>query len=613
VWVPLSLTINLTFTVRNGGGVSEPGGPEIPGRHEEPPVFEQNAQQSGTGSAPSWPQAMHPAQWYRDPTGRFQFRYWDGQVWTSHVSTYGSSTLDPQPVVTLQGSPTTQVPRPARPRRRARIIGIGVVVALVAGAIIARANTSSGGSRSQGSLPPASAPAGSTTPGAASQWVRSDLKPVSQPYTAGGLFIVYVAVKSGLEVDGLDPMTGRTVWQDPASPADVTPALAPGLAQFDTGVVFYQNAGGGDAKMVGVDASTGRTDWTSNPGSFFDWPEVCDDDPTEVCTTGFIPADGGDDGLSRALRFHSSTGKRAGSVVISSAADGGGRSLGPSLYDPGHRNPELLEATSSRSVAWQVPLSKIFTSPGASTDNGWNFDLVPAVGLFVGSVFGPPLSSTSSRSLIDLTRTMTAGFTISDGETEWRDAGSSYACSFLPCPETTGSSSNASAPTPGVRLRMTGTATSTDSEDTASPDATVVVEGFDLATGKTVWSFDAGHDAGLIDGSPPAQVGDATVILPGVRGTPTQVDLSTGAQAPVPVGTVAWCHALTSYNEPTPFQPGNGSPIHDYSGGIAHFPCDVSGHPVAVPNQVPSFAATTIGGTAAWSEMSEVVAAPAGT
>ena len=35
------------------------------------------------------------ADWYPDPTGRFQQRYWDGSQWTEHVATNGQSGTDP--------------------------------------------------------------------------------------------------------------------------------------------------------------------------------------------------------------------------------------------------------------------------------------------------------------------------------------------------------------------------------------------------------------------------------------------------------------------------------------------------------------------------------------
>ncbi|MGE0877827.1 MAG: phospholipid scramblase-related protein [Acidimicrobiia bacterium] len=36
-----------------------------------------------------------PANWYPDPTGRHQHRYWDGNAWTSHVSNNGVVGTDP--------------------------------------------------------------------------------------------------------------------------------------------------------------------------------------------------------------------------------------------------------------------------------------------------------------------------------------------------------------------------------------------------------------------------------------------------------------------------------------------------------------------------------------
>jgi hypothetical protein len=40
---------------------------------------------------------MSAAGWYRDPTGRYSIRYWDGQQWTATVNSGGSNTSDPVP------------------------------------------------------------------------------------------------------------------------------------------------------------------------------------------------------------------------------------------------------------------------------------------------------------------------------------------------------------------------------------------------------------------------------------------------------------------------------------------------------------------------------------
>jgi Domain of unknown function (DUF4389)/Protein of unknown function (DUF2510) len=45
------------------------------------------------GAAPAAVTA--PAQWYPDPMGRHQYRYWDGERWSPHVSDDGQSGYDP--------------------------------------------------------------------------------------------------------------------------------------------------------------------------------------------------------------------------------------------------------------------------------------------------------------------------------------------------------------------------------------------------------------------------------------------------------------------------------------------------------------------------------------
>lgn len=41
------------------------------------------------GDAPSV-----PANWYKDPSGRFELRYWNGSAWTEHVATGGRQSTD---------------------------------------------------------------------------------------------------------------------------------------------------------------------------------------------------------------------------------------------------------------------------------------------------------------------------------------------------------------------------------------------------------------------------------------------------------------------------------------------------------------------------------------
>ena len=48
-----------------------------------------------TSVASSVGDAAAPANWYPDPAGRFELRYWKGSAWTEHVSRNGQQSIDP--------------------------------------------------------------------------------------------------------------------------------------------------------------------------------------------------------------------------------------------------------------------------------------------------------------------------------------------------------------------------------------------------------------------------------------------------------------------------------------------------------------------------------------
>ena len=49
------------------------------------------------------------ADWYKDPAGRHQFRYWDGAAWTDYVADDGTSSRDP---LTPQAAPAAEAASP---------------------------------------------------------------------------------------------------------------------------------------------------------------------------------------------------------------------------------------------------------------------------------------------------------------------------------------------------------------------------------------------------------------------------------------------------------------------------------------------------------------------
>lgn len=50
---------------------------------------------SGTGGLSGVPPPHPGSQWLADPTGRHQYRLWDGRQWSGHVSDSGRAGFDP--------------------------------------------------------------------------------------------------------------------------------------------------------------------------------------------------------------------------------------------------------------------------------------------------------------------------------------------------------------------------------------------------------------------------------------------------------------------------------------------------------------------------------------
>lgn len=64
------------------------------------PAESRSAATSDTGWAASTTSASGttatiPANWYKDPSGRYEYRYWDGAKWTDDVARAGVPSKDP--------------------------------------------------------------------------------------------------------------------------------------------------------------------------------------------------------------------------------------------------------------------------------------------------------------------------------------------------------------------------------------------------------------------------------------------------------------------------------------------------------------------------------------
>lgn len=430
---------------------------------------------------------------------------------------------------------------------------------------------------------------------AAAGWDRGDLRPVVQPVSVGGVVVFYAADQGRLRLLAVNPASGATVWSRAASTSLNAQGEPPVLAVAGTTVVYLARAGDDpEARLEALEPATGRRVWRSEIAAFVGWPSICPGAQTRVCVTTF-------DGFRSLYRSYAVT---TGGVVASVSLPGDGpREVGNGLFDSGTRDPETLLAVdeAKRAVAWRVDLQKLFPLDGASTDWGWTFDRFEQTGLYVGSPGWAPIQQTAQAVTLDLSRSMVAGFRIRDGEIAWRDRGSGYACAYLPCPssERPGlSRPSSSPPTVALRLRSRGRLVIDADEVTKAPtlstDAAVTIEGFDPTTGRTLWSFDAGRNAGLLTlRRLPAQLGTTRIALR-TSGRVVSLDLRTGKRRTIKPSAHGWCRQFILYKlAETSGTPGG--PLVDYVGQAALEPCDTAGRARPRLRRVPAF----LGGLAA--------------
>lgn len=449
------------------------------------------------------------------------------------------------------------------------------------------------------------------TPG---RWARTDFLAVSQPIGVGGRFIVLTATPRGLRVVALDARSGSTVWSEPATPTETAPGVTPTLLLAGSDVIFPRLERSGLAQLVSVDAVSGATVWRGAQGVFTAWPSSCLGRTRAVCISG-VPATR-HPGFEL-LGYNAATGRPLRPLPLTRGA----RQLALGLFDSGARNPERLLAISAGRALWSQPLARVFTLAHSSTDWGWNIERDDALGLFVGSVGVKPTVLTARRFVSNLSLAMTAGFHTADGSVAWRAPGL-YDCVLLPCPGDPQSGSagaaQASAISVALLLRQSGTEAGVPSVaklGTLSPGATSTLAGVDPASGRTLWSAPLGTaGATLAGGRVPPQTGAQTIVVPAGAGL-VELNLRTGATRGVKAGAPAWCRALTSYREPSPYRTSNGFSLVTYYGQPSITPCTAQGAAVPIPRRAPAFVGAIgaqTGGVIAWSGRQGVVARPAG-
>ena len=417
----------------------------------------------------------------------------------------------------------------------------------------------------------------------ATGWDLTTVHPVTGPVAVGGLVIVYTADAGQLTLRGIDPASGATVWSHLASTAQNTPGQAFDVAYLGTTVFYFITAANPSdhvAVIAAVDATTGKEKWvTQQPASYADMPALCSD-KAALCDSVYVgPTE------SQEVRTNVATGAQ---VVLSSNT---GRLLGTGVWDAGVRTPQYIEHINdvTGAIVWKDSVVPLFGS-SVSSDNGWNWDSYGDV--YVGWLGRIPAATASHT--VNLGAQEMVGVRASDGVRLWKRT------ALYGCPAE-GLTDAAGQPI-AVRCVVSGTLTYDDSD--ANPTAhglDVTIQGFNVHTGATLWSYHAGNAPGLlgIGSQTPVVINTYEFALTNAAGHTTLLNLKTGATSVAPATTVGWCIQSGTYTLTGVDQP-DGT-LYDFASNDLAAPCTGSGAPSHPADGTAADAGTTVAGYFLWS------------
>ena len=417
-------------------------------------------------------------------------------------------------------------------------------------------------------------------------WVDFDGHWVSRPQAVGSVFVAYLERDGQLSLVGIDPGSGRRVWELPASAGSLTPGVVIGLAQDDRNVYFGTpvdvGGTGSDVFVVAVDAASGTEVWrTSQELHVNGLISTCADDATMLCTTAL----GGRTGSS--LRIAKSTGEVTTLPLPRGALPpqfSGGRKIGNDLYDLGGRDPEwIARVDSAGRILWTKTAGELFQGRPVSSDYGWDWrthgDLL--VG-WLGRI-------DTNRSSTDLSESTITAVDAATGDAVWIVDGVIPDCDLSYLDLSPG-------PAP-LRCRRSGTITRDENrENPIVTGLSIVLEQFDPTTGATLWEADLGAAESLVLDTPPLVRLSSTEIVVGRQdGSDIVVDVASGqTRQPAPDET-GWCWSENTYPDVRTYAVDKRRRGYDYV-----TPCGLDRSPIDVVAPNPPFAVARSGPILAW-------------
>lgn len=435
-------------------------------------------------------------------------------------------------------------------------------------------------------------------------WSRTDLQLIGQPVAVAAVAVAYTVEDRQLYLVSLDPASGDELWRQPASVSSVPPGIPVEPRIVGDGVVYLRDVGDPEAAVVVIaDARTGRDVASSPVGVFVSPPLACDDADEDEGTASEAPKEESRSAVPEYLdacvsaRLDDSANEYRLDVTNGEYAPTAGsdlpfsRPIGEAgLFDLRADDIEYLALVRDGQVRWQVALSEAFPS-GFTTNYGWTWRLQADEGVYVGSV-GYFDSAARAQGRSDLAVSSTVALDEKSGMVLWRDGGADMFCP----PRNTLL----------LRCRVTGSAI-WDPED-ADPEVTyqdldVTIEGFDVTTGTTTWSFAAGANQTLVDGSGLTVAGKDVIALSGPEG-PAVLDLTTGERRRPADDESFWCLEPQTFETDAQYLPP-GEVLTEWNGGELAAPCSADGSPSTL---TPTWPATRALDSAQFDDDVDVVA-----
>jgi hypothetical protein len=256
--------------------------------------------------------------------------------------------------------------------------------------------------------------------------------------------------------------------------------------------------------------------------------------------------------------------------------------------------PDVIAGFSDGVVWWRSPIGDHFPLLH-TTDRGWHFELYESDAVHVGSVGRGPVFQDDDYVHWNLAQASTAAISASDGSARWRHDGTSFACSgkVAVVREVSGGRWE----TWPVRCRYRGTSRYDKGAGTSTyADLDVVVEGFEVASGRTTWSVPLGAAVAFMHEAAAATVVSDSEVLVQAETGPVAVSLADGATRRPGAGEAFWCATrVVEFEYRETLRLASGS-VNTWRGGTLFDPCTANGEPTsAVPATVASYHGVTVG------------------